>query len=111
MRKAMVTRTFKTLSVLATVLDTQKNTVEQKTLTLSRVVPEKKILAKLQDAYNTETTKVVHVISFEEVEQLRGMTEQKFLENSVALDPKRHAVEEAEAEDDSDDTEDDSDKQ
>ena len=102
MRKAMVTRTFKTLSVLATVLDTKNNTVEQKTLTLSRVFPEKKILAKLQDAYNTETTKVVHVISFEEVEQLRGMAEQFFLENSVVLDPNRHEVEATETEDDSD---------
>lgn len=96
MRKAMVTRTFTTLSVLATVLDTTNNTVEQKTLSLSRVVPEKKILAKLQDAYNTDSAKVVHVISFEEVEELRGMTEQKFLENSVRLDDKRHEIAEEE---------------
>lgn len=92
MRKAMVTRTFTTLSVLATVLDTKNNTVEQKALSLSRVVPEKKILAKLQEAYDTDTTKVVHVISYKEVEELRGMTEQAFLENSVRLDNNRKEI-------------------
>ena len=97
MRKAMVTRTFTTLSVLATVLDITNNKAEQKTLSLSRVVPEKKILAKLQEAYDTDTIKVVHVVSFEEVEQLRGMTEQKFLENSVPLDENRKEIAEEEA--------------
>lgn len=86
MRKAMVTRTFKTLAVTATVLNTANNTVSVKELALSRVYPEKKILEKLQESYNTETEKVVHFTAFKEVEQLFGMTEQKFLENAVKLD-------------------------
>ena len=96
MRKAMVTRTFTTLSVTATVLNLKDNTVSTKELALSRVVPEKKILQKLQDAYNTDEEKVVHFTSFKEVNELRGMEEQEFYEKSVPLDDKRKATETAE---------------
>ena len=92
MRKPMVTRTFITMEVVATVLDTSNQTVQQKTLTLPRVYPEKKILAKTQEMYDTENEKIVHIVSTKEVEDLYGMDEADFLKLAKKLDAKRHEV-------------------
>lgn len=89
MRKPMVTRTFITMEVVATVLDTEHQTVQQKTLTLSRVYKENKILEKTKEMYDTETEKVVHIVSTKEVENLYGMDEQDFLKHAKKLDAKR----------------------
>lgn len=97
MRKPMVTRTFTTMEVVATVLNVKTQAVAQKTFTLSRVYPEKKVLAKTQEAYDTEEEKIVHIISTKEVEDLYGMDEADFLKNAKKLDAKRHEVAEAEA--------------
>ena len=92
MRKPMVTRTFTTMEVVATVLNVKTQAVAQKTLTLSRVYPEKKILAKTQEMYDTEDEKVVHIISTKEVEDLYGMDEADFLKHAKKLDAKRNEV-------------------
>ena len=92
MRKPMVTRTFTTMEVVATVLNVKEQTVAQKTLTLSRVYPEKKVLEKTQEAYDTEDEKIVHIVSTKEVEDLYGMDEADFLKHAKKLDAKRHEV-------------------
>ena len=92
MRKPMVTRTFTTMEVVATVLNVKEQTVAQKTLTLSRVYPEKKVLEKTQETYDTEDEKIVHIVSTKEVEDLYGMDEADFLKHAKKLDAKRHEV-------------------
>ena len=95
MRKPMVTRTFNTLVCTATVLDTEKKTVAEKQLKLSRVYAPEKILGKLQETYNTDTEVVVHVTDVATVEECYGMSEDVFLSYAHKIDAKtRKAVDE-----------------
>ena len=86
MRKPMVSRTFQTQVCKATVLNVKTQTVSQKELELSRVYDEKKVLAKLQEAYDTEDEKVVHVTEISTKETLYGMEETEFLKFAKKLD-------------------------
>lgn len=96
MRRPMVTRTFTTMEVVATVLNTKDQTVQQKTLTLSRVYPEKKVLAKAQETYDTDEEKVVHILSTKQVETLYGMDEADFIKSARKLDANRKDIATAE---------------
>lgn len=88
MRKPMVSRTFNTLVCTATVLDTEKKTVAEKQLKLSRTYAPEKILGKLQETYNTDTEVVVHVTDVTTVEECYGMSEDTFLAHAHKIDAK-----------------------
>lgn len=97
-RKPMVTRTIVTTKVTLMCLDIQKGEPFNEVVTLPRTYSDdKKLLKTVQETFDTEDKKAVHVVAKEEVETLYGMTEQEFIQNAKVLDPEtRKAVEEAE---------------
>lgn len=99
-RKPMVTRTIITTKVTAMCVDITNGETSTATFVLPRIyTDEKKLLKVAKETFETETTKVVHIVDKEEIETLYGMTEQEFIANSKVLDPEtRKAIEEADAE-------------
>ena len=99
-RKPMVTRTLKSTTVVALCMDVVKCEPENKTLTIARTFKDDNSALKvLKNKYETDTLKVVHVVSRTETEELYGMTEEDFIKYAVILDKEtRKAFEQAEAE-------------
>jgi hypothetical protein len=86
-RKPMVTRTIVTTNVKVMAVEVPTGATKQVELTLPRTYKdEKKLLKTIQDSFDTDELKHVHIISKEEVETLYGMSELKFIENSTILD-------------------------
>lgn len=86
-RKPMVTRTIVTTNVKVMAVEVPTGATKQVELTLPRTYKdEKKLLKTIQDSFDTDEIKHVHIISKEEVETLYGMSELKFIENSTILD-------------------------
>lgn len=95
-RKPMVTRTFTVTKVKVMAVEVPTEATKQVELTLPRTFKDdKKLLKTIQDSFDTDELKHVHIIEKSEVETLRGMTELKFIENSTILDSEtRKPVEE-----------------
>lgn len=88
-RKAMVTRTIITTKCNVLCMELAKAEPFNKEVILPRTYKDdKKLLKRVQELVDNDEVKAVHIVSKEEVETLYGMTEQKFIENSIILDPK-----------------------
>lgn len=100
-RKPMVTRTIVTTQVVIMALDIEKGEPFNETMTLPRTYSDdKKLLKVVQDSFNTDTIKAVHIVSKEEVETLYGMAESDFIKYAQVLDPEtRKALDTADATD------------
>ena len=86
-RKPMVTRTIVTTKVSFMALDVVKGEPSTETITLPRTYSDdKKLLKVVQEVYDNEERKAVHVVAKEEIETLYGMTEQDFITNATVLD-------------------------
>ena len=106
-RKRMVTRTILTTTVNALCMDTQTCEACNKDVVLPRTFKDiDKVLKAVKSVIDTPTFKVVDIVDVETVETLYGMDEQKFINESVILDPEtRKQLEETEGtEDDDEDT-------
>lgn len=87
-RKPMVTRTFVTTEVTILALDIVAGEPFNEVVTVPRTCnDEKKLLKKVQEMFDTDTRKAVHIIDSKEVETLYGMEEAQFIANAVILDP------------------------
>ncbi len=100
-RKRMVTRTILTTKVNALCMDTVSCEACNKDIVLPRTYKDKnKVLKAVKDAVDTDTFKVVDIVDVSTVETLYGMDEQKFINESVILDPTtRKLIDEAPAND------------
>lgn len=86
-RKPMITRSIVTTNVKVMAVEVPTGATKQVELTLPRTYKDdKKLLKTIQDSFDTDELKHVHIIEKVEVETLRGMTELKFIENSIILD-------------------------
>lgn len=103
-RKRMVTRTILTTKVNVLCMDTQTCEACNKDVVLPRTFKDNdKVLKAVKAVVDTPTFKVVDVVDVETVETLYGMDEQKFINESVILDPETRK--QLEAEDDTEDEE------
>lgn len=88
MREKMVTRTVVSTVVTMVTLDLKTMTPETATYTLPIDSDDDKVLLKYaKKAFETDTMIIVKVTFEGTSEKLYGMTEIKFLENAVELDP------------------------
>lgn len=86
MATKMITRTFRTQSVHVMTMDTTTNATEVKSITLPHVYTDNdKLLKEAKKRIDTDTIKVVYIVSSEVKEELRGVDEEKFLEISVPI--------------------------
>lgn len=94
-RKPMVTRTIVITKVTLMCLNIQTGETFNEVLTLPRTYSDdKKLLKVVQDMFNTDVQKAVHILDKDEIETLYGMSEQEFIQNATVLDPEtRKAVE------------------
>lgn len=89
-RVPMVTRTIVTTKAIVLALDT----VTAEPQNLSVIVPrtykdDNALLKAVKASAETDTLKMVSIVSKEEVETLYGMTEQDFIENATVLPPRK----------------------
>lgn len=86
-RKPMVTRTITTTKVSVMCLDITQGETFTETMILPRTyADEKKLLKVVQETFNTDDKKAVHIVAKEEIETLYGMSEQDFINNATILD-------------------------
>lgn len=105
-RKAMVTRTIIITKCNVLCMELAKAEPFNKEVILPRTYKDdKKLLKRVQELVDNDEVKAVHIVSKEEVETLYGMTEQKFIENSIILDPKTRKMLEEESESDNEEAE------
>ena len=105
-RKPMVTRTIITTKCNVLCMELAKAEPFNKEVILPRTYKDdKKLLKRVQELVDNDEVKAVHIVSKEEVETLYGMTEQKFIENSIILDPKTRKMLEEESESDDEEAE------
>ena len=91
-RKPQITRTFKTNRVPVLCLDITTAEPQNVTVTLPRVLnDEKKTLAAVKSAIETDTLKAVSIVDSEVIEQLYTMDEDFFLAHATPVS--REAVE------------------
>lgn len=87
-RVPMVTRTIITTKCNVMFLDVEQGEPFNKVVVLPRTYKDDKAMLKaVAKAYETDTTKAVHIVDHEEVETMYGMAEQDFIDNAVVLDP------------------------
>lgn len=96
-RKPMVTRTIVTTKVTLMCLNIQTGEPFNEVLTLPRTYSDdKKLLKVVQETFDTDVQKAVHIVAKDEIETLYGMPEQEFIQNATVLDPEtRKAIESA----------------
>ena len=96
MKEPIVTRTIKAYNVSYLAVDL--NTHEVGTFmatTPARIKDKETMLKYLTQVYNTTTenggymAKPVEILSVEQVETIRGMTERTFIENSYEIKPRK----------------------
>lgn len=105
-RKAMVTRTIITTKCNVLCMELEKAEPFNREVVLPRTYKDdKKLLKKVQELVDNDEVKAVHIVSKEEVETLYGMTEQRFIEGAIILDPKTRKMLEEELESDEDEAE------
>lgn len=106
MRKPMVTRSFDTMVCTVMTVNVNTKAVDNKDITLSRVITDsKKLENALRDYCNKTDDKFVTLVRTETVTKLYGMSEADFLKYSVELDPEtRKALVTDEDEDEDEET-------
>lgn len=98
-RKPMVTRTIVTTKVTLMCLNIQTGEPFNEVLTLPRTYnDDKKLLKVVQETFDTDEKKAVHIVGKEEIETLYGMSEQEFIQNAKVLDPETRKALESDAE-------------
>ena len=98
-RKRMVTRTVIPTVATVMVLDTETGEGSTMDVVLSGTYKDnKQVLSAAKKVAETDTIKVAHVKSTKQVEELRGMDEQRFIELSEVLPPRTKEDTEDEAE-------------
>lgn len=89
-RIAMVTRTINFTQVTALTVDVVAQATATQVYTLSGTFSDNdKLIKALKKEYESDTIKVVSVISSEVQEQLYGMTEQEFMSLAKVLPPRK----------------------
>ena len=89
-RIAMVTRTINFTQVTALTVDVVAQATATQVYTLSGTFADnEKLIKALKKEYESDTIKVVSVISSEVQEQLYGMTEQEFMSLAKVLPPRK----------------------
>lgn len=89
-RIAMVTRTINFTEVTALTVDVIAQTTGTQVFTLSGTFTEnEKLMKSLKKEYETDTIKIVSIISTEVNEKLYGMTEQEFMSVAQVLPPRK----------------------
>ena len=87
-RKPMVTRTIVTTEVNVLALNIVKGEPFNAHLVLPRTYSDDaKLLKNVQEFFDNEEQKAVHIVEKKEVETLYGMSEQEFIANASVLDP------------------------
>lgn len=82
----MISRTITSTSVTALTVDTATQKVEQNTFTLANTYAnEDKLLKALKQTAETETFKIVSIVSHETINTLYGMTVEQFMELASPL--------------------------
>lgn len=90
-RIAMVTRTINFTEVTALTVDVEAQATATQVFTLSGTFTEnEKLIKALKKEYETDTIKVVSVISTTVNEKLYGMTEQEFMSLAKVLPPRKN---------------------
>lgn len=85
-RKPQITRTFKTNRVTVLCLDITTAEPQNVTVTLPRVLnDEKKTMAAVKAAIETDTLKAVSIVDSEVIEQLYTMDEDFFLAHATPV--------------------------
>ena len=85
-RVPVVTRTIKSTKCIIMGVDIQTGEVENKAIILPRTyADDAKMLRKAKEKAETETFKVVQVVSYEVLEQKYGMPEEKFVELATPI--------------------------
>jgi hypothetical protein len=88
-RIPMVTRTITTTEVSILCMNIETATAETKTITLIGAYSDDKImLKKAKEQAETETLKLVHIVSFKDIDNLYGMTEEEFIKLAKVLPPR-----------------------
>lgn len=87
-RKPMITRTFESQSVVVLCVDTSKNECLEHELYFVRAEKNmEKLLKKCKSLVDTNTLKVIKIVSTSETEEMYGMTEEQFIMTAKKLDP------------------------
>ena len=88
-RVRMITRTVKGTVANVMCLDTVAAKAVNADYEISGVYQDNgKLLKALQAVYNTDTLKLVHIVSSSETEQLYGMPENEFMLHAKKLPPR-----------------------
>lgn len=96
MRKPMVTRTVESTEVKVMVLDVNTAKAVEKSYNIfGTYKDEAKLLKAVQNAYDTDELKIVHIVESKVVQDMYGMDMNYFLEHATKLDPKTRKVAEA----------------
>lgn len=84
-------RSIKSTRVVCMVVDTETAEVLNKTFIISQLPKsEEKLLSNIRKEYETDSEKIVSVVSKHPIEKLMGITYEQFFENAVELNPKTH---------------------
>ena len=88
-REKMVTRTIEITTCEVMCMDVIKAEVITKTYDISGAFANDELLKAIKKLYETDTFKVVHVVSQATSELLYGMPESKFIELAQILPPRQ----------------------
>jgi hypothetical protein len=95
MRKRMVTRTIVSTDVTVICLNIETAEPSDETYTIAGQYEQKdfdKLLKKLKSKYDTDTVKLVSIVSVDKHEEVYGMTEDDFMAQAKKLDDKRKPI-------------------
>lgn len=88
-RIPMVTRTIISTKCTVLCMNLEEGIPFEQEVTIPRTYPDTtKMLKQVAKMIDNETTKAVHIKSYEEQETLYGMTEAKFMEYAEVLPPR-----------------------
>ena len=88
MRRDLITRTISGTEVVAMVANSTTNTIEEKTITLNKVVEDAEKAKKLVAKELKDTDYVlVSIKSFTKIDKLFGITVADFMAHAIELDP------------------------
>lgn len=87
-RQRMITRTIEQTTAEVMTLNITSATVETKTYEIGGNFTNEELLKSLKKLFETETFKLVHVVSQETKELLLGMSEDDFIRYATVLPPR-----------------------
>lgn len=96
-RVRMVTRTVKGTKAEVMCLDTSTAKAFNLEFEVGGTFTDNaKLLKVMKDTFETETLKLVHIVSAEEIEQLYGMPESDFIAHAQKLPPRGSSTDDSE---------------